>query len=468
MKQTGSRAKAYTLLRYVTVVSIALAVAAGGFSGCRASGVTVARAGTTGFSKTVSATGTVEPCEPLYVYPGASGPIAALAVRDGDRVEAGQLLATLDAATLETEARKAESNYLTQASMGALFSSLFANIDSMFAALNSTMSIVDYYRGTVDTVVKDLSGRLDGLVAQLPEAARAKAEEAAGLAREQYQLLVSQAPSAPRIGGSGYPGLASAADEARSKLAYDQYQEALASCANSEVRAPASGYVFFVSSGGLVPEDLVSSIKSKAGGFTSSLKFLGGGMESMFEDTVLDFVLPELELKTGSLIEKDKPAFMICDFSRVTVKVEVEEADVPLVEAGQRVDVTLEALRGEPLPGVVEHVAMRPSLSLSETPVYEVSVQVEAGAAARYLRLGYTANAEIRVVDEKKAVTLPLEAVLMEPSPHVFVVRDGRARTRKVELGAEDETRVVVAGGLRKGESVVVKGAGKLEDGSEL
>jgi HlyD family secretion protein len=468
VKKIGSGKRTFSLLRNVLLLSLATALIAGGFSGCRTKGVTTVQVKAMSFTKTVSATGSIEPCNPQYVYPGATGPIASLNVQDGDRVEAGQVLASVDRAALEAEARKAESNYLTQASMGQMFSSLFADMDSMFDIFNSTLDVVDHYKSSVDTVVTGLNTRLDGLVSQLPEEARAQVEEAARQAREEYQRLVAQAPSPSRVAGSGYPSLAATADDSRAQLALEQYQEALHSSKNNEVRAPASGNVFFVTSGGLVPEDLVSSIKSKAGGFTSSLKFLGGGMESMFEDTILKFVLPELELKTGSNIAKDKPAFMICDFSKVDVRLDIEEADIAMVKPGQKVDVTLEALRGEDLQGVVKHVAMRPSVSFSETPVYEVIAEVDAGRVSQSLRLGYTANAEIRVIDKEEAIMLPLEAVVMEPYPHVFVVQDGRARLRKVRLGAEDEDRVEVIGGLKASERVVIKGAGKVKEGSEV
>lgn len=468
MRTSRSRETTFSLMRYAVLISAIAALAFSGFSGCREKGVTAAQVKAVNFTKVISATGSIEPCNPQYVYPGATGPIESLGVMDGDRVEAGQLLATVDRATLEEEARKAESNYLTQASMGDLFSSLFSDIDAMFAVFNSTLDVVDHYRASVDNMVTGFATRLDGVVAQLPEEARTRAEEAARKVREEYQRLVSEAPSPARVQGSGYPTLAAAADQSRSQLALEQYQKAVQSSQSNEVRAPASGNVFFVSSGGLVPEDLVSSIKSKAGGFTSSLKFLGGGMESMFEDTILKFVLPELELKTGSNIATDKPAFMICDLSRVEVSLDIEEADITLVKPGQKVDVTLEALRGEELHGTVKHVAMRPSVSLSETPVYEVVAEVDAGRTAQLLRLGYTANAEIHVIEKEAAIMLPLEAVLMEPYPHVFVVDDGRARVRKVRLGVEDEDRVEVLGGLKSSDRVVIKGAGTLREGSDI
>jgi multidrug efflux pump subunit AcrA (membrane-fusion protein) len=418
-------------------------------------------------SATVSGNGRLEACEPYYVYPGADAPIAALNVQDGDRVQAGQVIASLDRGSLERTFKEAESNYLTQSSMGDLFQALFSDLESLFGAVNASLGIVEYYRSSLMATAQEYGEEMSSLIPQLPPEVQGVVDEIRSRLQREYDRFITQAPSIPYISGSGYPSSAVAADAARSELAYTVYRETSENLANPDIVAPTSGNVFFMPGGGLVPEDLVSdAMSSEVGGFTSSMNFIAGGVEGMVEDMVFDIVLPEMEIGVGSLVKEKSPVFMIANLDHLLLRLKVEEVDIGLVEEGQKVDVQLDALPRRVLEGRVAHVANRSSLSLSETPLFEVDVEVET--PGENLKLGYSALADIHVVDEEEAIVVPLEAVLMEPYAHVFVVEDGVAHERKVTLGMEMEDRVEVLGGLDEGEIVVVKGARKVTEGNRV
>lgn len=70
-------------------------------------------------------------------------------------MEAGQVLASLDREALELEVIEAESNYLTQTSMGDLFASLFSDLESLFGAVNASLGLADYYRATLAEAAVD-------------------------------------------------------------------------------------------------------------------------------------------------------------------------------------------------------------------------------------------------------------------------------------------------------------------------
>jgi multidrug efflux pump subunit AcrA (membrane-fusion protein) len=416
---------------------------------------------------TVSGNGKLEAHQPFYIYPGASAPLASLNIRDGDYVEAGQVLASLDRGVLDEELMKAESNYLTQSSMGDLFTALFSDLEALFGAVNASLGMAEYYRSSLANAALDYSEDLSSIAPELPPEVQEVVDEIAKRMEEDYNNLFAQAPSLPAVSGSGYPASAAQADVARSELAYVYFQKAAQSAQTPEIIAPISGHVFYMPMGGLVPEDFISDyMSSEVGGLTSSMNFIAGGVEGMMDDMIFDILMPELDLQVGSRVKEETPAFMIVDMDRLLLRLKVEEADIALVEEGQRVEISLDALPRETLEGEVVHVANRSSLSLSDTSLYEVTVVIEASGGE--LKLGYTAYADIFVVDEEEAVVLPLEAVQMEPSPYVFVVEEGVAHSRKVTLGMEIEDRVEVIGGLKEGEEVVVQGAYKVEEGSKV
>ncbi len=451
----------------VTALVFVCLAALQGCLGGESNGLVIEEVGPRSMTLTVSGSGKLEAYEPIYIYPGASAPLSSIDIRDGDYVDAGQVLATLDRDVLEEELMKAESNYLTQSSMGDIFSALFSDIEALFGAVNASLGMAEYYRSSLASAALDYRDDISSIMPELPPEVQKVVDEIARRMEEEYQRFFAQAPSIPAVGGSGYPSSAAQADVARTELAFAYYEEAASSAQAAEIVAPVSGYVFYMPMGGLVPEDIISDyMSSEVGGFTSSLNFVAGGVEGMMDDMIFDLVLPELDLQVGSVVKQDSPAFMIVDMDRLLLRLKVEEMDIGLVEEGQRVEISLDALPREILEGEVIHVANRSSMSLSDTSLYEVAVVVET--SKEELKLGYTAYADIFVVDEEDALLLPLEAVLMEPSPHVFVVEEGVAHAREVTLGLEIEDQVEVIKGLEEGELVVVEGARKVEEGSKV
>ena len=78
-------------------------------------------------------------------------------------------------------------------------------------------------------------------------------------------------------------------------------------------------------------------------------------------------------------------------------------------------------------------------------------------------------NVAIVVWTGQDVLTVPSTALFrMGESWAVFVVRDGRARLRRVTVGKSDDTRSVVEKGLDAGEEVVIQPSDALQDGSRV
>lgn len=70
---------------------------------------------------------------------------------------------------------------------------------------------------------------------------------------------------------------------------------------------------------------------------------------------------------------------------------------------------------------------------------------------------------------EKGAVTVPYAAILDDGGqPFVFVVSQGMAHRKDVQLGAGDGTTISVSNGIKEGDQVVVEGGTALEDGMKV
>lgn len=461
MERKNRKKRAYRviiLLLVLAVVSVA--------NCSRPNGVVVAKVRTASFKRTVTGVGKLEACRPCYVCPGAGGAITELMVQDGDTVEAGAVLATLDQQALEEDVLRAQANYLTESSMGDILQSIFSDMNSMFSLFNSAADAFDYQKEVVGSLAGRYSDEVTAMIPQLPPEVQETARGLLDRMNSEYQALLEGAPSIARVSGSGYPGAAASADEARAEVARLEYEKAQQRLASAQITSPASGVVYYVPLGGLLPEDLIPQLTSSEGGLTSSLQTLSGGLDKALENLSMEFIMPEMNLKAGSVLREGKPAFMIVDPSRMVVRLKVDEADAPLVKAGQSVEVSIDAIPRLVIRGVVTRVSARAAMSLSDASQYEVTAELDTRGLD--LKLGYTASAIVTVAEKSAAVMLPLEAVLMEPAPHVLVLEKGKAHARRVELGLEDGDRVEVTTGVKPGEQVVVKGARKVKEGAGL
>ncbi|MEQ8603454.1 MAG: efflux RND transporter periplasmic adaptor subunit [Marivibrio sp.] len=87
---------------------------------------------------------------------------------------------------------------------------------------------------------------------------------------------------------------------------------------------------------------------------------------------------------------------------------------------------------------------------------------------ARDLAPGATITVRVPVGESREVVTVHKDAVLPQGGDSVFVVVDGKAQPRPVDLGEAAGTRLVVKGGLQPGEMVVTMGNERLRPGQAV
>ncbi len=190
----------------------------------------------------------------------------------------------------------------------------------------------------------------------------------------------------------------------------------------------------------------------------------------------------------------------IGDLSKMQVRAEVDETDVPLVRPGQPSRVYLQADPSRPISGKVDRVAPK-GKKKDEVVCFETLVLV--GPASSTLRSEMTATVEIEVRRSEEVLGVPTQAVvhrrrkdlpgsdamkawdkhnsrsLGEKAQEVdaryvkivFVVENGVARARPVETGIGDDKRVEIISGLEKTDKVIVapfRALDELKDGNPV
>jgi membrane fusion protein (multidrug efflux system) len=209
-----------------------------------------------------------------------------------------------------------------------------------------------------------------------------------------------------------------ARDEAENNLKVAEAAEALAAArlAKTEIRAPFSGIIGLraVSVGDYVKEgqDMVN-------------------LESI-DPLKVDFRVPEIYLKQ--------------------------------VQAGQTLEVGLDALPGKTYPGKV--TAINP---LVDAGGRAIAIRALVKNADTALRPGMFARVKLFTREAQDTLVLPEQALVPQgEDQYVYRVIDGKAVRTKVEVGLRRDSRVEIVKGVAPGDTVVVAGQLKIRDGTPV
>jgi membrane fusion protein (multidrug efflux system) len=172
-------------------------------------------------------------------------------------------------------------------------------------------------------------------------------------------------------------------------------------------------------------------------------------------------VITRRHIKQGQWLKVTDPAFQIADFDSLKARVNVPERVSGIIQAGQPVGFTADALGGESFEATVERVA-----PVVDRASGTVGVTVNVDNTAGRLRPGLFVRLGVRYQQIADATLLPKSAVISDgAAQRVFVVEAGTARERQVELGLENGEHVQVVAGVEPGATVVTVGQSSLKDG---
>ncbi len=178
-------------------------------------------------------------------------------------------------------------------------------------------------------------------------------------------------------------------------------------------------------------------------------------MEAMRSESILyapfDGQIVSVMAQEGELTSPAYPILAIANNHKM-VTVGVSQKDVQRILPGMASEIRMGDLA---LAGVVQSVTHVPD---TETRTYQVSISIEASS----IPVGAVGDVSI-VLGEKKGISIPIHAILSNTLDYVFVIDEGVAHKRIVEIGAIDGTRVFVDG-LFPGDELVVDGMSNLEN----
>jgi len=370
---------------------------------------------------TLGATGTFIADESANVAPEISGQVARTPVDAGDFVRKGEPLIYLD----DREAR--------------------LQLDQAQATEREAEAAVRQARAGI--------GLTPGGRFEPAEVAEARA------ARAAYESAQAEARLAEAEAGR-YAELAETGDVSRS--AYDQ-RRAQAETARAQVRATRQQY-----------ESALNAARQGYQAVESAQAALAaaGAAVSLARDRLRNTVIRApfagyvsvAPVGPGEFVNTSSNVATLMRIHPVRLELQIPEPEAGRIRVGMPVLASVAAHPGREFRGRL--TSINPALSAESR-----TLRVEATFANpdSFLRPGMFAEAKIVLPVSQPAVFVPVSAVQMQAdtdSSQVFVVQNGRARVRVVQLGERDGKRVRILVGVAGGDRVATSNLDQLYDGA--
>lgn len=195
---------------------------------------------------------------------------------------------------------------------------------------------------------------------------------------------------------------------------------------------------------------------------------------AQFESTEIQLGYTEIRAPfDGQIIERyvkfaqnvgvGESLFRLSDFDPLLCPIQVPERNIPDLETGQRAYLEVEAWPGERFEGRV--LRLSPVVEAA-TGTVRVTLEVEARGK---LRPGMFASVYLETEVHENALVIPRKALTIESiGDTVYVVGEGAAIRREVELGVREGDTVEIVKGVTDGERVVTVGQDGLSDGTPI
>ncbi|NLF07022.1 MAG: efflux RND transporter periplasmic adaptor subunit [Pirellulaceae bacterium] len=161
------------------------------------------------------------------------------------------------------------------------------------------------------------------------------------------------------------------------------------------------------------------------------------------------------------------------------VEADVLSLDVAAAKVGDPVEIYGPTVGREPARGAVHRIHPAGFTKLSSLGVEQQRVKVIVRfdrdelhrlLSERGLGVGYRVRVRILTADSPHALLVPRSALFRaaDNSWRVFVVRNGRAKLQKIEVGMLNDEQAEIVEGLREGEPVVLAPESSLTDGAKV
>ena len=356
---------------------------------------------------------------------GTTGTVAQVKVEPGDRVMEGQVLASLDTASLELAVRTAELAIKT------------AEVDLELATTNFRKVTYPY---TYSTFVFDVPASVAAISDAQRQLREAQEILKIGLSFDQYWEAWHRLKQAQ-------DNLA----EAKSRLARGQGEDVFASGV-----IPITDYWTLRTAQLQMEKAQVALDKAK-----NDLDKANDELRNAVIVASFGGVIAKVDVKVGDALSAvnyaTKIAIELIDPSRMELNVDVDEVDIPGVKLGQKAIIKVDALPKVQLEGKVTSICLLPKEE-GDLVLYEVKIGFDVPEGSE-LKAGMSVTADIIVSERSNVLLVPNRAIKQDSqgNPVAQVMVNEQIQERPVVIGISDSHQTEIIAGLNEGEMVVIE-----------
>ena len=165
-------------------------------------------------------------------------------------------------------------------------------------------------------------------------------------------------------------------------------------------------------------------------------------------------IIADILASPGEHVSVGRELFTLVNISRIQVHARILESEIGKMQVGREVDLRFSAHPGKVFKGKVS------AISPIVNPEYKTcKVFVDVENPEEELKPGMHAEVEIAAEIHKNKLLVPQDAILTRSQRKLlFVVEDGLAKWRYVEIGLENEDFAEILDGVKAGDKVIVEG----------
>lgn len=169
-------------------------------------------------------------------------------------------------------------------------------------------------------------------------------------------------------------------------------------------------------------------------------------------------------VNTGAYVEPPTPVFTVVDNRNLELESPVAAAELAPIRSGQKVTFAVNSFPGETFEGRVIEVS--PAVDVQSR---SATVRIRVDNRTGRLKAGMFATGEVLTGVQSQAIVIPASAVYRSDASakqsYVFVVENGRAAQRAVQIGRETDSRLEIVSGLREGDLLIAEQSIELAQG---
>ena len=467
-------------------------------------------------AKKIVITGAVSALAEVDVYPKQAGEVIKLMVDKGDRVKAGQILASVDSKTFELQTKQAQADLAgAKASYDKNSSLAFVNSETGFKQAKSNLDRLQSSLKQADFELQLQIKQADLMIKKSKsdlQIAQAKLDIAVKGARDQ-ELETAKArvenakKNLDRLTSLYKDGMVSQDQVESTQLQYDTYnaqysllQEGvrpedmdvlkaqLESAKTSLESAQENKMLVDIkrsswdSAKAQVDNALAAFEQANVAKDTStwekdlaqadsavkkaqaSLELAQQRLDESVIKAPINGTITERFLDKGGMASTTKPFVNIVNMDVVKITAKVPERELGSIKQGQKAIVKPDAYPDEEFTGKLVNIS-----PIIDRTSQTCDIEIEVSNPKQKLKPGMFTRVELTVSENKVALVIPADSFIKEGEDnYVFVADNGNAIKKKVMLGIGDGIKIEVISGLNLGEQLIIVGQSSLKDGMSV